>query len=413
MIIGKKAGVAAVVLMGAYAAHATDLPKEYGRVEWIGSTGTQYIRTGIVPNGEKVRVDIKYAFTKLRTESYVFGYFNKSGSYGTALGVNGSSKVRYRVYEKAGVGDDADTDVHEVSLNAVGGTVMDGEVLDASLAEVADSGAMEYYVFGRNVDGSFDPSCVRIYQLAIDMDGRPARDFVPCRRLSDGEPGLYDLITGEFYWNAGTDRFEEGEMSARASDVQRLQYAESTGVQYVDTGVAPLGRVPEVKMDYQMMAVDNDRYAFGYWDDGLRVGTAVGINENKVRYRVAGTAEYYGVADTNRHTIVMNSPDGTFIDGRPVINTGLTGIADSSSSLNYYLFGRNHADVARAKARIFSFTLKIGGTPVLNLVPVRLRANGEVGLWDQERKLFHPAKGGTLIAGPEIRNRSGFVVVVM
>lgn len=416
MIISRMMWTVVAVLTGVLAASAAGLPKEYARVEWIGSTGTQYIKTGIVPNGEKVKVDIKYAFTKLGAEVYAFGYFSTSGSFGTAVGVNASYKVRYRVYKTAGVGDAADTGVHEMSLNAVGGTVMDGNVLDASMAEVVDSGAMEYYAFGRNVDNSFNPSSVRIYHLAIDLNGRPARDFVPCRRLSDGEPGLYDLVEGGFYENDGTGRFDAGATIARASEVQRLEYAESTGTQYVDTGVAPLGRVPEVRMDYQMMALVDDTCPFGYWDShsGISTGTSIGIKDNKMRYRVAGKAEYYGVADTNRHTIVMNSPDGTFIDEH-LVSEGFRGAVDSSSSLNYYLFARNYFDTTyRAlftSARIYSFVLKIDGVTVLDLVPVRLRANGEVGLWDQERKLFYAPTGGALIAGPEIR--SGFMVFVM
>jgi hypothetical protein len=36
------------------------------------------------------------------------------------------------------------------------------------------------------------------------------RDFIPCYRKSDNEIGLYDVVNGVFYANAGSGTFTKG-----------------------------------------------------------------------------------------------------------------------------------------------------------------------------------------------------------
>lgn len=50
--------------------------------------------------------------------------------------------------------------------------------------------------------GSYGSPMKLFYMQITDANGNMVRDFVPCKRVSDGKPGLYDLAHGRFYSNA-------------------------------------------------------------------------------------------------------------------------------------------------------------------------------------------------------------------
>ena len=58
----------------------------------------------------------------------------------------------------------------------------------------------------------------KVYYCKITVDGTLVRNFVPCYRKSDNIVGLYDLVNGVFYTNAGTGNFAKGKNSNSHSD---------------------------------------------------------------------------------------------------------------------------------------------------------------------------------------------------
>ena len=52
------------------------------------------------------------------------------------------------------------------------------------------------------------PSYARISNVKIKRNGETIRNFRACQRTADGELGMRDSVTGEFYTNAGTGVFE-------------------------------------------------------------------------------------------------------------------------------------------------------------------------------------------------------------
>lgn len=55
--------------------------------------------------------------------------------------------------------------------------------------------------------GYSSPTPCRIYYYQQKRDGELVADFVPCYRKSDNKPGMYDLVTNEFFSNQGTGQF--------------------------------------------------------------------------------------------------------------------------------------------------------------------------------------------------------------
>ena len=428
---------AAVKMLAAGAMLATSAPalvasasveefnRDYVRVDYIqNENGSDYqgscISTGIMPGGHVPQVDITYRLvtTNITESTYVFGYWDDTVAKGTAIGYEpGPARGRYRVYGTAEYYGAPDGDRHTVSLNGPDGTKIDGVAVMPNIKEVQDDGSCEYLVFARTerysngttrkvVRGVF-----QVFALTIRQDGTLVRDFIPCVRRSDDAPGLYDQVEGKFYGNSGTGRLFAG---CEKSRIERLSYVESTGSQYVDTGIVPNNRTPVVRIDYQMTALTDNKYVFGYYAANVNPnqGTAVGLYSNQIRYRVGTTAEFYGTADTNRHSVVLNSAAGTYIDGVKASDT-IKGLRDPQASLHYYLFGRQmsyNPSVEKCCARIYSFSIDIDGETVLDLVPAKLPPDGPVGLWDRRTGRFFLPVGGSLIEGPI---KSGFIIILI
>ena len=67
-------------------------------------------------------------------------------------------------------------------------------------------------IFGVYYNGGSiaDRASIRVYSLKMYENGQIRREFVPCYRKSDNAIGLYDLVTNQFYTNAGTGTFVRG-----------------------------------------------------------------------------------------------------------------------------------------------------------------------------------------------------------
>ena len=84
--------------------------------------------------------------------------------------------------------------------------------------------AANLYMFAANLNGNPTPGdhasnlhpgdgyTIDIASLTIEADGTPVRRFVPCVRVSDGKPGMFDLCRSicsltdtPFYVNSGTE----------------------------------------------------------------------------------------------------------------------------------------------------------------------------------------------------------------
>ena len=82
------------------------------------------------------------------------------------------------------------------------------------------------------------------YFKLYDSSGILVRDYIPVRRDSDGVLGMYDLVNGVFYSNAGTGTFIAGPEVAACWDADPGYYAASAVTNYGQTGsqtACPIG----------------------------------------------------------------------------------------------------------------------------------------------------------------------------
>lgn len=201
------------------AAHQTMLaprgaPLPYdAEVEYLESTGTQYIDTGIVP---LIPDDLTYeagvswpdvTIRKIMGRQGAFYFGCVSGGFQASLGgsnvvpgVSLSPNTKYDIstrFVPTGVTLSAPC---YWSVGAVSGTAIGNY-------NHQPSSSSPIWIFWAN-DASSLRGAATIYYFRIIRSGTVLRDFVPVRVGSTG--CLFDRVTGQFFYNAGTGNFTVG-----------------------------------------------------------------------------------------------------------------------------------------------------------------------------------------------------------
>ena len=181
------------------------LPPGYTELEYLESTGTQYIDTEIIG---KTGVSIEATFkvldlTKTRTIGVTDGINRLSlllPTAGTGYLVNQIGNINKIVTtHRLNVGDTATTkqDGGKLYLN--------GELIDTVTPNTFNTN-MTIYMFAQHANQmvSFDIS--RIYNVKIWENGELVRNFIPCLD-NTGTPCMYDTVTKTCFYNQGTGEF--------------------------------------------------------------------------------------------------------------------------------------------------------------------------------------------------------------
>ena len=182
------------------------LPSDYIELESITSTGTQFIDTGYIPDyTTKVEVDCIFPCTSsgsyylfgARESSYVDNY-----SFQTTTGV---------YYSKYGTADKSfgSSFANRMIIQKNGKYVSANETMTATNVDCNFTCKRNMYIFGCNSAGTLYGGCpVTLYRCKIwDKGTTLIRDYIPVQQKSTNTVGLYDLIEGQFYPNAGTGTF--------------------------------------------------------------------------------------------------------------------------------------------------------------------------------------------------------------
>lgn len=199
------------------------LPPEYQEVEYLKSTGTQYILTDVTPSNTIGFDCVFFTTNKIAENDYgcIFGSRIKSGSYDFQLTTFSmlrkypGRKGTLRFGPNDATGKDYDA---EITINTRQRATLKNHIF--TTPKGTSTTVMNYswtyivpiMLFGLNENGSFVQSgggCY-IYVMRFYDGSQLTHDFVPCYRKSDSKPGMYDLVTKQFFTNAGTGEFLVG-----------------------------------------------------------------------------------------------------------------------------------------------------------------------------------------------------------
>lgn len=397
------------------------LPDTYQEVEYIESTGTQYINTGLVPSHLDI-IDMKFSPTSVSVNSSYFGV-RESGTYNTGnynqIYINYNPQVHTNIWFF--VTTTGTLAYPNVKLSQMNPQVNGIYKLRADLSELGVPQANRthsYYLFAFNNAGTantYGPS--RIYYLKIKDRG----DFVPCYRKSDNKPGMYDLVTNQFFTNQGSGEFTIGPtpksrvLSVKDNDdnllwhkalpdgYDELSYLESNGTQYIDTGYIPQSEtrvmveyIPKTFIALANNAVLGGRINAGSNNFSIMHEKGSGTSIFNTLFFGAGTKTQdtgYNIQFNKPMRITYQKDSSVYRqNGAKGISSGHGGITDGVS---VYLFSCNQDGNADFKSFIKMFYVEIyeGDEPQMKLIPALRKSDSKPGMYDIVNDIFYTNQG--------------------
>lgn len=191
---------------------ASRLPSGYQEVEYIQTTGTQYINTGYAPN-QNSKMWLDYQITELQSAMFA-GARKTSPSPARYFTINSGFKST-KMY--AAFGTSGNIDLDKITTNRVQTQIGSDGIYYNNVLKYTPS--ITTFQLSENVllfavmQNSSDItlySKVKIYACKIWENDVLVRDFIPCYRISDNVAGMYDKANNAFYTNDGTGTFIKG-----------------------------------------------------------------------------------------------------------------------------------------------------------------------------------------------------------
>ena len=432
------------------AAHQTMLapqgaPLPYdAEVEYVESTGTQYIDTGVIPTlSDAVSVDADMVLTTIKTNdnNILFGSYYDNNVAGSSTVfqsrlfafVDSSRKARI-AYGGAASGTVAVSAGERLAVSAqfaAGNSrlLVNGVQSSSRTSSPTVLPNIAIWIF-RAAYGisttTVSPCSARLYSLTITVNGALLRSFVPVRVGSVGY--LFDRVSGQLFGNAGTgdfvlgpDTFQQGVIPTRmmVAGVRKklpydkdIEYIEINGDgAFIDTGVTPQNS-PSATIRAQYLGTGQSSAAamplFGvrnYTNPMKAMNFFVQSSTMKLAVNYSARDTGWQTQTTNKtafHDFGVSSTGGTY-DGTQFVSFSES-VADTGISC---LVGAVHqANVTESvitrqvKFRIASFALYNGGVLAFDGIAVR---KGTVGyLYDKvSKRLFGNAGTGSFVLGPD------------
>lgn len=177
--------------------------QSYQQIEYIESTGTQILNTGVnVLNGNcYLNAVMQSTMTK---QPNATGMFISVGLYGGQYIIQSGSNwslgttPRLPATDKSTFEMTIDTEKKSIYGKLNNLDFVQGYSNTSGLGTICLLGKSSYCAYGK------------LFSCQIKQNDILVRDLIPCYRISDEKIGMYDLVNSEFYDNKGTGEFKAG-----------------------------------------------------------------------------------------------------------------------------------------------------------------------------------------------------------
>lgn len=157
----------------------------YTELEYIQSSGTQYIDTGIMFDVTNCKIIMDFQYVTPSVNTWFCGVnMNFEGGIDTNTSV---------FYAKAGFTYSENDTSKRVTATGINTTTLSANT----------------YMFARNWSGQYGPASIKLYSAQVYKNDVLVRDFIPIKDLA-GTVCLYDKISATNFYNAGTGNFIAG-----------------------------------------------------------------------------------------------------------------------------------------------------------------------------------------------------------
>lgn len=181
---------------------------EYCQVEWLESTGTQYIQTDYYPTNN-IQLQARVCrMGDINDYQQLFGCRGGGATVGLFLRRKNDTNCAYDFnsrgsFSKSVFPNDTFVDI-DINKNVC---KVNGTQVASVTASTFTTTTYPFLLFAHNNIGTpVDFLRGRVSRIKI-TDGSIQHDYISCYRRSDMKPGMYDLVGRQFYTNSGTGEF--------------------------------------------------------------------------------------------------------------------------------------------------------------------------------------------------------------
>ena len=189
------------------------LPVGFTELEYLESSGTQYIDTGIyLSNRHNVALTMQQVQSSASSGA-VFGSQDAGDATGYAWSIYGSSVTYFGWFFYKTLSTAVDpglvpsyTRFDVLQLEVVDGRVkINGAQLRLPTADGAFTAGRTCWIFARNTASTPLKFVGKIF--SFEITGAESMKLIPALRVADGVPGMWDSVSKRFFENAGAGVF--------------------------------------------------------------------------------------------------------------------------------------------------------------------------------------------------------------
>lgn len=373
--------------------------REIHRTRYLESTGTQYIDMGFKPNQDtRITADFEYT-QEPNNKGFIFGAGFSATDTAFEFYVWGSAwnspynntNIQIASDLSSLVGQKFHLDKNKNVLNVI---YEDGTNKNSSTTYATFEITRTLWLFAINRGSTtFLSDCVKLYNCQIYDNNKLIYNLIPAID-ENGVGFMFDRVTHTIYDNAGTGAF--------AYPPIELEYIESDGTAYINTGYTPSGST-ETEITTMLKDQTYSRFMFGCRiSNSQNTYACLAHNSNRIGYRV-GTGGYVysnGYNELNtKHTYKI--ANGVLYRDNEVVDNACEG-ATTSPNCPLALLTINTNSVLDTSqsfiGNLYSCTIKENNAFVHKFIPAF--KDGKAGVYDKVSKtFFESASTNNFIAG--------------
>lgn len=379
----------------------------YYELEYIETSGTQYINTNYVPFNY-ANFDVEFDVQAMNNQSGSALYRLNSDYY--------FSNYRGRLtlgFAGVRIADEytlsQDRSIYSISRSNGVITYTDSAMSVSKTTNNSSTTSDHIVLFkSENTYGYW-----RIYRITFTASQTTLVNLIPAKRKSDEMLGLYDTVTGIFFTNAGSGSFTGGKRVSQDFDYDtyyELNYLQSSGTQYIDSGFCDdNGVLYDFKVEFPSLT-SNTSIVFGTTSSSYR---------QYLGFTTSSTILGLGTGSVSpSHSYQSNVPyvcSGSFKKGQISVVVNNESVYSATTSPSYsnshtlYIFGtynhNNNTVTNKSTEKLYYLNLyDTNGVLERGLIPAERKSDGVLGYFDTVYGVFYTNIGsGTFISGGRIQ----------
>lgn len=280
------------------------IPNEYQQVEYIESTGSQYIDTRYKLTSNNLQINTKIYTANMPSveQDIVSNQDNTNGRF--ILGLYNKRVFLYNKNENvsynnaySSVFDGSQT--LEIQAN-ISGTIKKINVNGTDFAITIN----DYNIYSSNNNiilfsdtNNANKFIGKLYYLKLYDNNVLVRDYIPCYRKSDSVVGLYDIVNGSFYTYGGENPFLKGSDIPNPNYPQKIKNVKGKNLFDKNNVIENEYYATTGNITSNNSYCRNDEYIYCYGQTKIAIsGASIAGNGNLIYYdKDKNFVDYWGV----------------------------------------------------------------------------------------------------------------------